>query len=50
LKFAEKLEWSFKNPIPFPSLSILENVVIGMKLQGLKKRSALLGAGGELLK
>lgn len=32
----------FQKPNPFPGLSIFENTVIGLKLQGLKKKSALM--------
>lgn len=32
----------FQKPNPFPSLSILDNVVIGLRLQGITKRSHLL--------
>jgi len=42
VEIRRKIGMVFQKPNPFPSLSILENVVIGMKLQGLKKRSALL--------
>jgi phosphate transport system ATP-binding protein len=32
----------FQKPNPFPSLSILDNVVIGLRLQGITKRSTLM--------
>lgn len=32
----------FQKPNPFPSLSIYENVIIGLRLQGLHKKSMLL--------
>jgi phosphate transport system ATP-binding protein len=32
----------FQKPNPFPSMSILDNVVIGLRLQGISKRSTLL--------
>ena len=34
----------FQKPNPFPSMSILDNVVIGLRLQGISKRSTLLEA------
>ena len=40
----------FQKPNPFPSLSILENVVIGPKLQGLKKKSDILNLAEECLR
>jgi phosphate transport system ATP-binding protein len=40
----------FQKPNPFPSLSILENVVIGPKLQGLSKKSDILNLAEECLR
>jgi phosphate transport system ATP-binding protein len=40
----------FQKPNPFPSMSILDNVIIGLRLQGHKKRSALLDTAEHCLK
>ncbi len=40
----------FQKPNPFPSLSIFENVVIGLKLQGIHKRSILMEIAETCLK
>ncbi len=40
----------FQKPNPFPTLSILENVVIGLRLQGINKRSTLLEIAESCLK
>lgn len=32
----------FQKPNPFPGMSIFDNVVVGLKLQGIKKKSTLL--------
>lgn len=37
-----KIGMVFQKPNPFPAMSIFENVVIGLKLQGIKKKSFLL--------
>jgi phosphate transport system ATP-binding protein len=40
----------FQKPNPFPSMTILENVTIGLKLQGQTKRSHLLDVAESCLK
>ena len=40
----------FQRPNPFPTMSIYENVVAGLKLNGVKKKSALDAAAEESLK
>lgn len=40
----------FQKPNPFPSMSILDNVIIGLRLQGITKRSTLLEAAESCLK
>lgn len=40
----------FQKPNPFPAMSIFDNVVIGLKLQGVKKKSILLEAAEHCLK
>lgn len=40
----------FQKPNPFPSMSIFENVVIGLRLQGVKKKSTLLEVAEHCLK
>tara|TARA_R110000868_G_scaffold226115_14_gene478664 strand:- start:7956 stop:8723 length:768 start_codon:yes stop_codon:yes gene_type:complete len=40
----------FQKPNPFPALSIFENVVIGLKLQGIKNKSTLLETAERCLK
>lgn len=40
----------FQKPNPFPSLSILDNVVIGLRLQGINKRSLLMEVAESCLK
>ena len=40
----------FQKPNPFPSLSILDNVVIGLRLQGITKRSILMEVAESCLK
>jgi phosphate transport system ATP-binding protein len=40
----------FQKPNPFPSLSILENVTIGPKLQGNSKKSELMALAEDCLK
>jgi phosphate transport system ATP-binding protein len=40
----------FQKPNPFPSLSILDNVVIGLRLQGITKRSLLMEVAESCLK
>ena len=40
----------FQRPNPFPTMSIYENVVAGLKLNGVKKRSILDAAAEESLK
>lgn len=40
----------FQKPNPFPAMSIFDNVVIGLKLQGVKKKSVLLEAAEHCLK
>lgn len=40
----------FQKPNPFPSMSIFENVVIGLKLQGTHKKSELLDVAESCLK
>ncbi len=40
----------FQKPNPFPSLSILDNVVIGLRLQGITKRSTLMEVAESCLK
>jgi phosphate transport system ATP-binding protein len=40
----------FQKPNPFPSMSILDNVIIGLRLQGITKRSTLLDAAESCLK
>lgn len=40
----------FQKPNPFPSMSILDNVIIGLRLQGHNKRSALLDVAENCLK
>ena len=40
----------FQKPNPFPHLSVLENVVIGLKLSGLKRKSLLLEIAEKSLK
>ncbi len=40
----------FQKPNPFPSMSILDNVVIGLRLQGINKRSTLLEVAETCLK
>lgn len=40
----------FQKPNPFPAMSILDNVVIGLKLQGISKRSHLLETAEVCLK
>lgn len=40
----------FQKPNPFPNMSIFENVVIGMKLQGFRKKSYLMELAESCLK
>jgi phosphate transport system ATP-binding protein len=40
----------FQKPNPFPSMTILDNVVIGLRLQGIHKRSILMEAAETCLK
>jgi len=40
----------FQKPNPFPSMSILDNVVAGLRLQGIKKRSILLDTAESCLR
>jgi len=40
----------FQKPNPFPSMSILENVTIGLRLSGVKNKSTLLQAAEHCLK
>lgn len=40
----------FQKPNPFPSMSILDNVVIGLRLQGITKRSALMEVAESCLR
>ena len=40
----------FQKPNPFPSMSILDNVVIGLRLQGINKRSTLMEVAESCLK
>jgi phosphate transport system ATP-binding protein len=40
----------FQKPNPFPSMSILDNVVAGLKLQGVSKKSTLLEVAETCLK
>jgi len=40
----------FQKPNPFPSMSILDNVVIGLRLQGITKRSMLMEIAESCLK
>lgn len=40
----------FQKPNPFPGLTIFENVVVGLKLQGIKKKSHLLDVAESCLK
>ncbi|MBC7714006.1 MAG: phosphate ABC transporter ATP-binding protein [Rhizobacter sp.] len=40
----------FQKPNPFPSMSILDNVVIGLRLQGISKRSTLLETAESCLR
>tara|TARA_R110000868_G_scaffold204946_3_gene453158 strand:+ start:24419 stop:25186 length:768 start_codon:yes stop_codon:yes gene_type:complete len=40
----------FQKPNPFPALSIFENVVIGLKLQGIKNKAKLLETAERCLK
>jgi phosphate transport system ATP-binding protein len=46
----KKIGMVFQKPNPFPSLSILENVVIGLRLQGINKKSILLEVAESCLK
>lgn len=40
----------FQKPVPFPGLTILENTVVGLKLDGLRNKTALLEKAEEALK
>jgi phosphate transport system ATP-binding protein len=40
----------FQKPNPFPSMSILDNVVIGLRLQGITKRATLMEVAESCLK
>lgn len=40
----------FQKPNPFPAMSIFDNVVLGLKLQGMKKKSLLMEAAESCLK
>jgi phosphate transport system ATP-binding protein len=40
----------FQRPNPFPTMSIFDNVVAGLRLNGLKKKSALQDAGEKALR
>ncbi len=40
----------FQKPNPFPSMSILDNVIIGLRLQGFRKRSELMDIAESCLK
>ncbi len=40
----------FQKPNPFPSMSIFDNVVIGLRLQGINKRSTLMEVAETCLK
>lgn len=42
VEIRRKIGMVFQKPNPFPSLSIFENVVIGLKLQGVRKRTTLM--------
>jgi phosphate transport system ATP-binding protein len=50
VEIRRKIGMVFQKPNPFPSLSIFENVVIGVKLQGVSKRSALMQVAESCLK
>src|SRR2546429_583835 len=41
VKIRRKIGMVFQKPNPFPALSIFENVVVGLKLAGIKKKSFL---------
>lgn len=40
----------FQKPNPFPSMSILDNVVVGLRLQGINKRSTLMEVAESCLR
>ena len=40
----------FQKPNPFPALSIFENVVVGLKLQGIKNKAKLLETAERCLR
>jgi phosphate transport system ATP-binding protein len=39
----------FQKPNPFPSMSIFENVIIGLKLQGIKDKNTLMKVAKQCL-
>lgn len=45
-----KIGMVFQKPNPFPTLSIIDNVVTGLRLSGVKKRSLLYDAAEDALK
>ncbi len=45
-----KIGMVFQKPNPFPGMTIFENTVVGLKLQGVKKKSKLLEVAEHCLK
>ena len=48
-KIRLKIGMVFQKPNPFPSMSIFENVVAGLKLQGIKQKSILMETAEQCL-
>lgn len=50
VEIRRKIGMVFQKPNPFPSLSIFDNVVIGVKLQGVRNRAKLMEVAESCLK
>lgn len=50
VEIRRKIGMVFQKPNPFPAMSIFDNVVVGLKLQGISKKSLLLEAAESCLK
>ncbi|WP_206611123.1 phosphate ABC transporter ATP-binding protein PstB [Halobacteriovorax sp. HLS] len=50
VELRQKIGMVFQKPNPFPAMSIFENVIIGLKLQGIKNKSTLMNVAENCLK
>ena len=50
VELRQRIGMVFQKPNPFPSMSIFENVVIGLKLQGIRNKRQLLKVAEHCLK